>query len=157
MLTLRFTLNINGLNISTIKRHRFSGWTNLPITLYCLSGSQSFPTCCHLLPLYHPIQLSTYFLTYTHQCPGKGLQLEKVLYQNNFYHVKQGKRVFQSKLKIWYQGRLGGSVVECLPSAQDVIPDSRHQVPYPAPCMQPASPSACVSAPLCVCVSLMNK
>ena len=39
--------------------------------------------------------------------------------------------------------------------AQGVIPDSRVQVPHRAPCMELASPSACVSASLCV--SLMNK
>ena len=53
------------------------------------------------------------------------------------------------------QGCLGGSVVECLPSAQGVILGSGDQVPHQAPCMEPASPSACVSTSLCV--SLMNK
>ena len=38
---------------------------------------------------------------------------------------------------------------------QGVILESRDQVPYQAPCMEPASPSACVSASHCV--SLMNK
>ena len=50
---------------------------------------------------------------------------------------------------------LGGSVVECLPSAEVMIPGSWDQVPHQAPCGEPASPSACVSASLCVC--LMNK
>ena len=49
------------------------------------------------------------------------------------------------------QGQLGGSVVEHLPLAQGVIPESRDQVPHWAPCREPAAPSACVS------VSLMNK
>ena len=40
-------------------------------------------------------------------------------------------------------------------SAQGVILGSRDQVPHGAPCMEPASPSACVSASLSV--SLMNK
>ena len=40
------------------------------------------------------------------------------------------------------------------PSAQGMILESRDQVPRRAPCMEPASPSACVSASLCV--SLMN-
>ena len=48
-------------------------------------------------------------------------------------------------------GRLGGSVVECLPSAQGVIQGSRDRVLHRAPCRDPASPSASVSA------SLMNK
>lgn len=48
-------------------------------------------------------------------------------------------------------GRLGGSAVERLPSAQGVIQEFRDQVPRRAPCMEPASPSACVS--VCVCVS----
>ena len=47
-------------------------------------------------------------------------------------------------------GRLGGSVVECLPSAQGVIPESQDRVPHRVPCREPASPSAYVSAFLCL-------
>ena len=46
---------------------------------------------------------------------------------------------------------MGGSVVECLPLAQDVIsgvPGS--STTSGTPCMEIASPSACVSASLCV-------
>ena len=50
-------------------------------------------------------------------------------------------------------GRLGGSVVEHLPLAQGMILESWDRVPHWAPCVQPASPSACVSASVCVCVS----
>ena len=52
-------------------------------------------------------------------------------------------------------GGLGGSAVEPLPSAQGVILESWDQVPHRAPCMELASPSACVSASLWL--SLMNK
>ena len=52
-------------------------------------------------------------------------------------------------------GCLGGSAVGHLPSAQGVTPGSWDRVPRQAPCLEPASPSACVSASLCVC--LMNK
>ena len=45
----------------------------------------------------------------------------------------------------------------CLPSAQGMILESRDQVPRQAPCMEPASPSACVSASVCVCLSWINK
>ena len=41
------------------------------------------------------------------------------------------------------------------PSAQGVILETQDQVPRRAPCVEPASPSACVSASLSV--SLMNK
>ena len=51
------------------------------------------------------------------------------------------------------EGSLGGSVVEHLPLAQGVIPGSRDQDPCRAPCMEPASPSAYVSAPLSLCLS----
>ena len=40
-----------------------------------------------------------------------------------------------------------------LPSAQGVILETQDRVPCWAPCMEPASPSACVSAPLPLCVS----
>ena len=51
------------------------------------------------------------------------------------------------------RGHLGGSVIECLPLAQDVILRSWDRVPYRAPCEEPASPSVCIS----VSVSLTNK
>ena len=41
------------------------------------------------------------------------------------------------------------------PSAQGLILETQDGVPHQTPCMKPASPSACVSASLCV--SLMNK
>ena len=44
------------------------------------------------------------------------------------------------------QGPLGGSAVERLPLTQVMIPGSWDQVPHWAPCEEPASPSACVSA-----------
>ena len=47
-------------------------------------------------------------------------------------------------------GCLGGSVVEHLPLAQGVISESWDRVPRGASCMEPASPSACVSASLSV-------
>ena len=43
-----------------------------------------------------------------------------------------------------------------LPAAQGVILETQDRVPSPAPCVEPASPSACVSASLSLCVS-MNK
>ena len=46
------------------------------------------------------------------------------------------------------QGSLDGSAVGHLPSAQGVAPGSRDRVPRRAPCMEPASPSACASASL---------
>ena len=40
------------------------------------------------------------------------------------------------------------------PAAQDVILETWDRVPHQAPCMVPASPSACVSASLSLAVSL---
>uniref|UniRef100_A0A8C0KJQ0 Maestro heat like repeat family member 8 n=1 Tax=Canis lupus dingo TaxID=286419 RepID=A0A8C0KJQ0_CANLU len=53
-------------------------------------------------------------------------------------------------LKWFLRGRLGGSVVEHLPSAQDVILESWDPVPHRAPCMD----GACFSLCLCLCASL---
>ena len=53
------------------------------------------------------------------------------------------------------EGHLGGSVVERLPGAQGIIRGSCDQVPHRAPCEEPASPPACVSTSVSVC--LMNK
>ena len=54
-------------------------------------------------------------------------------------------------------GHQGGSVFECLPLAQVVIPGSWDRVPHQAPCREPASPSACVSASLCVSHESINQ
>ena len=50
-------------------------------------------------------------------------------------------------------GRLGGSVVECLPLAQGVTPRSWDRVSHWAPRREPASLSAYVSASLSMCLS----
>ena len=50
-------------------------------------------------------------------------------------------------------GCLGGLVVERLPLAQGVIPESWDRAPHRAPCMEPAFPSACVCLSVCVCLS----
>ena len=60
-------------------------------------------------------------------------------------------------LEISFLGHLGGSVVKCLSLAQVVVPGSRDQVLHWGPCMEPASPSAYVSATLSVCLSRINK
>ena len=51
-------------------------------------------------------------------------------------------------MEISNKERLSGSVVEHLPLAQGVILESQDGVPHRAPCIKPASPSACVTAPL---------
>ena len=51
------------------------------------------------------------------------------------------------------QGCPGGSVVEHWPSAPGVILGSWNQVLHPAPCREPAYPSAYVSASLSPCLS----
>ena len=56
----------------------------------------------------------------------------------------------QVSFKFWLLGHLGGLAVWCLPSAQGAILESQDRVLRRAPCMEPASPSACVSASLCV-------
>ena len=38
------------------------------------------------------------------------------------------------------------------PSAQGMILETQDRVPHRAPCMEPASPPACVSGSLCVCL-----
>ena len=53
-------------------------------------------------------------------------------------------------------GSLGGSVVWRLLSAQGVTPGSWDRIPPRAPCMEPASPSACVSASLSLSLSVSN-
>ena len=54
------------------------------------------------------------------------------------------------QIKTQTKVRLGGSAVERLPLAQGVTPGSWNGAPHWAPCMEPPSPSACVSASLSV-------
>ena len=48
---------------------------------------------------------------------------------------------------------LGGAAVWRLPLARVAILETRDRIPHQAPCMKPASLSACVSLPLSLCVS----
>ena len=49
-----------------------------------------------------------------------------------------------------FSGSLGGAAVWHLPLAQGGILETRDRIPHRAPCMEPASPSAC----LCLSLSL---
>ena len=57
---------------------------------------------------------------------------------------------------MWFRGSLGGSAVQRLPLARGMILESWDQVPRPAPGMEPASPSARVSASLSLSLSLCD-
>ena len=81
--------------------------------------------------------------------PSDGGETKKIL-TSDFMNLLLEKAIL---IKILSLGRLGGSVVERLPLAQVMIPGSQDRVPHQAPCREPASPPACVSAS----VSLMNK
>ena len=68
------------------------------------------------------------------------------------------KHVFTSIWLIFRNGGQPGWLSGLAPpSVQVVTPRSWDRVPRWAPCMEPASPSACVSDSLSVSVSLMNK
>ena len=56
-----------------------------------------------------------------------------------------------SILEIQISGSLGGAAVWRLPLAQGAILETPDRIPRRAPCMEPASPSACVSASLSLC------
>lgn len=72
-----------------------------------------------------------------------------------FSFYRKGNKL---KVKKYTQGgSLGGSAVWRLPLAQGVILESRDRVPRRAPGMEPASPSACVSASLSLSVSIMSE
>ena len=53
---------------------------------------------------------------------------------------------------VWNQGSGGGAVVWRLPLAQGAILETRDRIPRRVPCMEPASPSAYVSASLSLSV-----
>ena len=79
-------------------------------------------------------------------------------YKHRHTHCKYTNTTYQYILrKRTHRGSLCGSAIWRLPSAQGVDLESRDWVPLRALCMEPASPSACVSASLSVCLSWMNK
>ena len=65
----------------------------------------------------------------------------------------QRQDLYPNYIKKYNSGRQSGSADERLPLAQGVILESQDLVPHQASCMEPASPSAYVSASL----SFMNK
>ena len=71
----------------------------------------------------------------------------------NFFQCGNASMVIFSKKEC--EGCLSGSVVERLPLAQGVIPESWNRVSHQDPFREPASPTGCVSTSLSV--SLMNK
>ena len=74
-------------------------------------------------------------------------------------HTRKIKVMLPYTFFFFKQGHLGDSAIGHLPLAQGVIPESWDRVLCRAPCMESASPSACVSAPLSLsslCI-LMNK
>ena len=75
--------------------------------------------------------------------------LESPTQRSTVEAARMGRALVSAK-EIQSQGSLGGSAVWCLPLAQGVILESRDRVPCQAPGMEPASPSACVSASLYV-------
>ena len=69
--------------------------------------------------------------------------------------VVNGILFVRHRFEMTFEGHLGGLTVVRLPLAQGVIPGVWDRVVHWAPCTEPASPSACVTASLSV--SLMNK
>ena len=65
--------------------------------------------------------------------------------------------IFSVVRKIILGGCLGGSAVERLPLTQGMIPGSWDPMLHWAPCKEPASPSAYLSASLSLCLSWINK
>ena len=59
-------------------------------------------------------------------------------------------RVILCDLEEEFRRHLGGSAVKCLPLTQGMILESQDGVMHQAPCVAPASPSAYISASLCV-------
>ena len=71
------------------------------------------------------------------------------LLSGNSLRMGPGKK----KKKEWALGQPGWLSGSAPPSAQVVILETRDRVTHQAPCMEPASPSACVSASLSLSVS----
>ena len=103
-----------------------------------------------------------------HKCSGKQLSNSRLnsvfpffedffsMYSRSSFPcliVQEQENSLDTKTQL--SGPLGGSAGESLPSAQGVTLGSWDRVPHWAPCMEPASPSACLC--LFLSVSLMNK
>ena len=82
------------------------------------------------------------------------LHLSKENIQGSFTHVWHNsvRCSVDSRLRETSEGSLGGAMVWHLPLARGAILETRDLVPRRDSCMEPASPSACVSASLSLCV-----
>ena len=70
------------------------------------------------------------------------------------YVTLQNTKIKFNKKISWEPRWLSGLVP---PLAQGVILETRDRVPHQPPCMEPASPSACVSASLSLSLSLSHE
>ena len=61
----------------------------------------------------------------------------------NIYNTEYYSKKFSLEIPGWLRGLAP-------PSAQGVILESQDRVPHRDPCTEPASPSACISASLCL-------
>ena len=68
--------------------------------------------------------------------------------------IRENQREFFERVKKHEKGQPRWRSGLAPPAAWGVILETLNRVPCPASCMWPLSPSACVSASLCVCVSL---
>ena len=78
------------------------------------------------------------------------MELKSELRAEAFYPKGSISQHLHDLLDCITEGHLGGSVVEHLPLVQVLILGSWDRIPYQAPCREPASPSASVSASLSV-------
>ena len=68
--------------------------------------------------------------------------------------MQAGAAILENRMEVPQKVKNRGSSGGSLPSAQGVILGTGDRVPRWAPCMEPASPSACVSASLSLSLSL---
>ena len=77
-----------------------------------------------------------------------------VIFDPYLFPINLHEHFFVLNAELWSAGWLSGLVP---PSAQGLILGTWDRVPRRAPYIGPGSPSACVSASLCLSLSLMNQ
>ena len=135
--------------------------TGVPIRTMCLSGHRKYPlgsndpdTCARGMEIMEKaIQLAEDLGIRIIQLAGYDVYYEQGSEETRERFEKNLKKAVEMAAKAGVMMGFETMETEFMNTVEKMILESRDGVPYRAPCMEPASPSACVSASLSLCLS----
>ena len=146
-----------------VEQHRFVGAPQLGVHFSFIAFCSAFLTW--IFPPFHELSFrSPTHIHFPHACIPPDLQLFGSCVPFLLLMSRQLRCIIEPYLRLCslensYLGIPGWLSGLAPPSVQGVILETQDRVPRRAPCMEPASPSACVSASLSLSLSVpfMNK